>query len=109
MDWLNYHHLLYFWAVAKEGGLRRASEKIRISEPSISAQIRLLEADLGGRLFQRKGRTLELTDLGQFVLGYADEIFSLGTELVAAVKRHAPARNVRCVSQSVWRTRSQNS
>lgn len=92
MEWLNYHHLLYFWAVAKEGGLRRASEKLRVSEPSISAQLRLLEAELGDKLFQRKGRTLVLTELGQFVLGYAEEIFSLGSELVAAVKHHEPAR-----------------
>src|SRR5688572_11680481 len=92
MDWLNYHHLLYFWAVAREGSLRRASEKLRVSEPSMSAQIRHLEAELGDKLFQRKGRTLVPTELGQFVLGYADEIFSLGSELIAAVKHHEPAR-----------------
>ena len=92
MEWLNYHHLLYFWAVAKEGGLRRASEKLRVSEPSISAQIRLLEEELGDKLFQRKGRTLALTELGHFTMGYADEIFSLGSELIAAVKRQEPVR-----------------
>lgn len=92
MEWLNYHHLLYFWAVAKEGGLRKASEKLRVSEPSISAQLRLLEQELGDKLFSRKGRNLVLTEMGQFALGYADEIFSLGSEFIAAVKRQEPAR-----------------
>ena len=92
MEWLNYHHLLYFWAVAKEGGLRKASEKLRVSEPSISAQIRLLEEALGEKLFQRKGRRLVLTEMGQFALGYADEIFSLGSEFISAVKGQEPAR-----------------
>lgn len=92
VEWLNYHHLLYFWAVAKEGGLRRASEKLRVSEPSISAQLRLLEEALGDKLFLRKGRSLVLTELGQFAFGYADEIFSLGSEFIAAVKRDEPLR-----------------
>jgi LysR family transcriptional regulator, transcriptional activator of nhaA len=92
MEWLNYHHLLYFWAVAKEGGLRKASEKLRVSEPSISAQIRLLETELGDKLFSRKGRTLVLTEMGQFALGYAEEIFSLGAEFISAVKGQEPAR-----------------
>ena len=92
MEWLNYHHLLYFWAVAKEGGLRKASEKLRVSEPSISAQIRLLEEELGDKLFQRRGRTLVLTEMGQYALGYAEEIFSLGSEFIAAVRRQEPAR-----------------
>jgi LysR family transcriptional regulator, transcriptional activator of nhaA len=92
VEWLNYHHLLYFWAVAKEGGVRNASEKLHVSEPSISAQIRLLEAALGDKLFQRKGRKLVPTELGQFVLGYAEEIFSLGSELIAAVNRQEPPR-----------------
>ena len=92
MDWLNYHHLLYFWAVAKEGGLRKASEKLRISEPAISAQIRLLEESLGEKLFQRKGRSLVLTEMGQFALGYAEEIFSLGSEFVAAMKGQEPRK-----------------
>ncbi len=92
MEWLNYHHLLYFWAVAKEGGLRKAAEKLRISEPSISTQIRLLEQALGDKLFQRKGRRLVLTEMGQFAFGYADEIFSLGAEFIAAVKGREPSR-----------------
>lgn len=92
MEWLNYHHLLYFWTVAKEGGLRRASEKLKVSQPSISAQVRLLEDALAEKLFQRKGRSLELTEMGRFVFGYAEDIFSLGSELIAAVKSQEPAR-----------------
>jgi LysR family transcriptional activator of nhaA len=78
MNWLNYHHLLYFWAVAKEGSLRRAGEKLHISQPTISAQIRQLEEALGERLFSRSTRRLTLTDPGHLVFGYAEEIFALG-------------------------------
>lgn len=92
MEWLNYHHLLYFWTVAKEGGLRLASEKLKVSQPSISAQVHALEAALGEKLFQRKGRSLELTEMGQFAFGYAEEIFSLGTEFIAAVTSQEPTR-----------------
>lgn len=92
MDWLNYHHLLYFWTVAKEGSLRRASERLRVSQPSISTQIRQLEHSLGTDLFERRGRSLVLTEMGHFVLGYAEEIFSLGSELLGAVRQNAPAR-----------------
>ena len=56
MDWLNYHHLRYFWTVAKEGGLRQAAERLHVSQPSISAQIRELEEALGEKLFRRQGR-----------------------------------------------------
>jgi len=92
MEWLNYHHLLYFWTVAKEGGLRKASEKLHVSQPSISTQIRKLEEAFGEKLFQRKGRVLVLTDTGQVALSYAEEIFSLGGELLNTVKQHTPAR-----------------
>ena len=92
MDWLNYHHLLYFRTVAKEGGLRLASEKLKVSQPSISAQVRALEEALGEKLFERKGRALQLTEMGQFAYGYAEEIFSLGSEFLAAVKSQEPAR-----------------
>jgi LysR family transcriptional regulator, transcriptional activator of nhaA len=69
MKWLNYHHLFYFWAVAKEGSLRRAAEKLHISQPTISEQIRHLEEVLGERLFSRSTRCLTLTDSGQLVFG----------------------------------------
>lgn len=95
MDWLNYHHLRYFWTVAKEGGLRPAAERLHVSQPSISAQIRELEEALGEKLFRRKGRTNVLTDAGHIALRYADEIFSLGRELANAVKQHPSAQAIR--------------
>lgn len=92
MDWLNYHHLRYFWTVAKSGSLRQAAAQLHISPPSISAQIRELEAALDARLFRRSGRINVLTDTGQMVLRYADEIFGLGNDLVSAVKQRPTAR-----------------
>ena len=65
MQSLNYHHLLYFWTVVREGRISRAAEKLRVSQPTISAQLKLLEDALGERLFQRQGRTLVLTDVGR--------------------------------------------
>lgn len=94
-DWLNFHHLRYFWAVAREGSLRRAAEMLRISQPSISAQIKLLESALGEPLFRRSGRSLVLTEFGGLVYGYADEIFTLGRELLAAGKRGAVGQTPR--------------
>ena len=87
MEWLNYHHLRYFWTVARKGGVRRAAEELHVSQPSISAQLRLLEESLGQKLFQRSGRNLVLTEAGHLVLNYADEIFSAGRELMNAVKQ----------------------
>ncbi|RYD81720.1 MAG: LysR family transcriptional regulator, partial [Verrucomicrobiaceae bacterium] len=69
MDWLNYHHLRYFWMVAREGSLRKAAERLSVSQPSISAQIRLLEDALGEKLFRRSGRGLHLTDAGRMAYG----------------------------------------
>jgi len=86
MPFLNYHHLLYFWTVAREGGVARAAEKLGLSSPTISAQIHELEEALGERLFERRGRTLVLTEVGQLVDKYADDIFTLGRELLDAVK-----------------------
>jgi LysR family transcriptional activator of nhaA len=86
MPFLNYHHLMYFWTVAREGGVARAAEKLHLSSPTISAQIHELEETLGDRLFERRGRSLVLTEMGQLVYKYADEIFTLGRELVDSVK-----------------------
>ncbi|HEY5618088.1 MAG TPA: transcriptional activator NhaR [Vicinamibacterales bacterium] len=83
---LNYHHLLYFWAVVREGGISRAAEKLRLSQPAISAQIKTLETALGERLFQRQGRRLVLTDVGRVVDRYATEIFAAGNELLETLK-----------------------
>jgi LysR family transcriptional activator of nhaA len=85
MDWLNFHHLRYFWIVAKEGNLARAAARLRVSQPSISGQIRELEAAMGERLFRREGRRNVLTETGRMVLRYADEIFSLGGEMMNAL------------------------
>ena len=92
MDWLNYHHLLYFWTVAREGGVSKAAARLRLSQPTISAQIRLLEDALGSRLFERHGRTLVMTDLGRTVYRYADEIFGIGRELMETLRGQAPGR-----------------
>jgi LysR family transcriptional regulator, transcriptional activator of nhaA len=86
MEWLNYHHLLYFWTVARNGSIARASEELRLSQPTISNQIKTLEASLGVKLFERQGRRLVLTDVGRTVQRYADEIFRTGRELQLAVK-----------------------
>jgi len=78
---VNYKHLHYFWAVAREGGVARASERLHLTPQTISGQLSLLEQHLGVELFTRIGRNLEITENGRLVLSYADEIFSLGGEL----------------------------
>ncbi|AAQ60888.1 MULTISPECIES: LysR family transcriptional regulator [Chromobacterium] len=83
MSRLNYHHLHYFWAVASEGHLTRAAERLHVSQSALSAQIRQLEEQLGQPLFLREGRKLQLTELGAVVMRYAEEIFALGNELLA--------------------------
>ena len=95
MEWLNFHHLRYFWTVARKGGVRKAAEELHVSQPSISAQLRLLEESLGEKLFKRSGRNLVLTDMGHLVLTYADEIFSAGRELMSAVKQGPRGRALR--------------
>jgi LysR family transcriptional activator of nhaA len=92
MEWLNYHHLQYFWVTAREGGVARASEKLRLSQPTISAQIKRLEEVLDVKLFHRHGRSLVLTDVGRMVYQYADEIFNVGRELLDAIKTSQPGR-----------------
>ena len=86
MEWLNYHHLLYFWMVAKHGSITRASAELRLAHPTISGQIRRLEQVLGEKLFMRSGRNLVLTDSGRIAFRYADEIFALGKEFQNAIK-----------------------
>jgi LysR family transcriptional regulator, transcriptional activator of nhaA len=86
VEWLNYHHLMYFWVAAKEGGIARASEQLHLAPPTLSSQIRKLEKALGVRLFDRVGRSMVLTDTGQTVFRYAEEIFTLGRELTDAIQ-----------------------
>jgi LysR family transcriptional activator of nhaA len=86
MSRLNFHHLHYFWAVAKEGNLTRAAARLHVSQSALSAQIRQLEEQLGQPLFARVGRSLRLTEAGQLALGYADSIFAAGAELTALLR-----------------------
>ena len=95
MEFLNYHHLRYIWVVAKEGGLRKAADKLHVSQPTISAQLAALESGLGEKLFRRGGRALALTEAGHRVLSYAEEIFSLGQELLDAARHQPTARPLR--------------
>ncbi|HZN95670.1 MAG TPA: transcriptional activator NhaR [Myxococcales bacterium] len=95
MEWLNYHHLLYFWTVAREGSIARASVELRLAQPTISGQIRQLEQVLGDPLFVRKGRNLALTELGRVVFRYAEDIFALGRELMDEVRGRATGRPLR--------------
>ncbi len=85
MDWLNYHHLHYFWVVAREGSVTRASELLHLSQPTVSGQIRELEKAMKAPLFAKRGRGLVLTETGQAVFRYADDIFALGRELMDTV------------------------
>ena len=95
MEWLNYHHLLYFWTVARTGGVSAASAELRLAQPTISGQLRLLEEHFGEKLFHRVGRRLELTDMGRLVYRYAEEIFMLGRELTDAVRGRPTGRPLR--------------
>lgn len=90
MRHLNYNHLLYFWTVTKEGSIARASEVLHLTPQTISGQLKLLDEAVGEPLFQRVGRRLVPTDMGQTVFQYADEIFSLGTELAHVVRGRLP-------------------
>jgi LysR family transcriptional activator of nhaA len=98
MEWLNYHHLLYFWTVARTGSISAASKELRLASPTISNQIRKLEDNLGEELLRRSGRKLVLTDMGRIAMRYADEIFSLGQEFTSTMKERPTGRPLRfCV------------
>lgn len=92
MEWLNFHHLFYFWRIAREGGLSRAAEQLRLTHSTLSTQLRALEDFLGGALFDRRGRRLVLTPLGEDVAAYADDIFKLGSELVDVARGKSSSR-----------------
>ncbi len=95
MEWLNYHHLLYFWMIAREGSIARACKELNLAQPTISGQLRALEDNLGEKLFTRLGRRLVLTETGQLVFQYADEIFGLGRELSDVLKGRPRGRPIR--------------
>ena len=92
---LNYHHLMYFWTVAREGTIARACAQLHLTQPTISGQLRSLERAVGAKLFDRVGRNLALTDTGRVVYRYADDIFSLGRELQDTLKGRPPDRPLR--------------
>lgn len=95
MEWLNYHHLFYFWTVAKEGSIARACDKLSLAQPTISGQLRSLEETLGEKLFVKRGRGLALTEVGQLTYQYAEEIFGLGRELQDVLKGRPRGRPLR--------------
>lgn len=97
MEWLNYHHLLYFWTVAREGGLAPAGKVLRLSQSAISGQIRSLEQSLGQSLFERHGRRLEMTETGRVVFRYAEQIFGLGREMLDVVRERQVKRPMHLV------------
>lgn len=97
MEWLNYHHLLYFWMVAKHGSITRASSELRLAHPTISGQIHRLEEVLGEKLFARSGRNLVLTDTGRIAFRYADEIFALGQEFQDELKGRSVGKPIKLV------------
>jgi LysR family transcriptional regulator, transcriptional activator of nhaA len=95
MEWLNYHHLFYFWNVARFGSVSRAGAELRLTQATISVQLKSLELSFGEKLFRKAGRHLILTDMGRVVFRYAEEIFSLGRELTGALKGRAHGRAAR--------------
>ncbi len=90
MAYLNYHHLRYFWAIANEGSLTRAARRLNVSPSSLSIQLKALEEQLGQNLFERRGRTLQLTEAGRIALGYSNALFKLGDEFLSTVKGLGP-------------------
>jgi LysR family transcriptional regulator, transcriptional activator of nhaA len=95
MEWLNYHHLLYFWTVARTGSIANASKELLLAPPTISAQVSRLEHTLGEKLFARSGRRLVLTEAGRVVFRYAEDIFGLGRELMDTLKDRPTGRALR--------------
>lgn len=92
---MNFKHLHYFWVAARSGGILKAGEQLHTTPQTLSGQIKLLEERLGRKLFRKSGRNLELTEEGRVALGYADEIFTLGAELEAALRQ--PSGGVRAL------------
>ena len=91
MTSLNFHHLRYFWAVAHDGNLTRAAERLHVSQSAVSVQIKQLEQELGHALFERRGRQLALTEAGRIALDHADAIFKTGEELVGTLRERGDA------------------
>ncbi|GFE80285.1 transcriptional activator NhaR [Steroidobacter agaridevorans] len=94
---INYQHLMYFWSVVRTGSLTRACEELALSAPTVSSQLRILEERLGEKLLLKSGRNLVPTDVGKMVYSYANEIFSLGQELLDALEQRPSSRPLRLV------------
>jgi LysR family transcriptional regulator, transcriptional activator of nhaA len=94
---LNYQHLHYFWSIARTGSLTRACEELALSAPTVSAQLRVLEARLGEKLLVKSGRALVLTEVGRLVYSYADQIFGLGRDLLQTLEQRPSERPLRVV------------
>lgn len=92
MEWLNYHHLYYFWTVAREGSVAAASRQLKVGRPAISMQLKSLEEFVGAPLFHRRGRHLELTETGETVRTYANDIFATGRELLDVLRDRPTGR-----------------
>ena len=92
---LNYHHLYYFWTVARLGSVTAACKELDLAQPTISGQLRSLESSLGEKLFQKKGRGLAMTEAGELVFDYANDIFCMGRELLQAVRQRPTGRPLR--------------
>ena len=106
MDWLNYHHLLYFWTVAREGTIARAGVKLHLGQPAISTQLRHLEKSLGEKLFRKAGRKLELTEAGQMIYRYADDFFRSAARCSTPSRDDRPASRFASWSESSMYCRS---
>ncbi|MBL8877761.1 MAG: transcriptional activator NhaR [Phycisphaerales bacterium] len=91
MEWPNFNHLFYFWTVASEGSVTGAAERLMVAQPTVSEQIRALERSVGQKLFRRAGRGIALTDTGEIVYRYADEMFAIGRELAEFIDGHRAA------------------
>ena len=97
MEWLNYHHLYYFWVIAGEGSITKACARLNLSQPALSLQLRTLEEAIGEKLFERVGRNLVLTDVGKMTYRYAEEIFTLGKELTNTLTGNQTEHRIRLV------------
>jgi LysR family transcriptional activator of nhaA len=91
---LNYHHLRYFWIIASEGSMSRAARRLNVSPSSLSVQVKALEDQLGQQLFERVGRTLQLTEAGRIALDYAGSVFKSGHELIEILSGLRPGRQL---------------
>ena len=92
MEWLNYHHLYYFWTVAKAGTVSAAAKQLHLARPTVTSQVRELEKSIGQKLLRQQGRGLVLTEFGQQIFDYAEDIFSIGHQLREFVRTGQPGR-----------------